>query len=283
MPTQKPITNHQQFFFHSTLFNHKKIMAEWVSRKRKQPNPSSKPSPSPQSAIPSSLLPHLTWTKLPCHKKPRANAGHSGKETLHREVGRAIFFLPHPNTDLDDDEERKMTWFQGRFFPSSSPPSPTSAADAPFRSEAKSWGLMGVQTDVVDECMRCSEGGYRELDLTVIRYTSGGSGSKKVKCNFSAIWTGGDMMALSTDPYAVYGLGEEIGVKFDPSTLIEGRKALEAGSKYFPALSKQIEDGEEALVVVGKMEMIVPLDFVRKGGGTLQRGNDEDDDGLWDD
>ena len=82
------------------------------------------------------------------------------------------------NYDDDDEEKEKRTmWFQGRFFPGTSSNhgrSPTSVAGAGGRSGvgvgvgvggggvASSWGMLAVQNEVVDECLACAEGGYRE-------------------------------------------------------------------------------------------------------------------------
>lgn len=93
------------------------------------------------------------------------------------------------------------------------------------------------------------------------------------------------MMRLSSD----YALRDnETGVKFEPNMLIDGPKALEIGRKYFPKLTNQLLDGQnkedvEALVVIGTMEVVLPVEFVRKGNGIKMNVKNEDDDVLWSD
>ena len=38
-----------------------------------------------------------------------------------------------------------------------------------MNATTNSWGLLATQNTIIDECLTCSEGGYRELDLTFIR------------------------------------------------------------------------------------------------------------------
>mmetsp|Transcript_30507 Transcript_30507/g.35040 ORF Transcript_30507/g.35040 Transcript_30507/m.35040 type:complete len:334 (+) Transcript_30507:111-1112(+) len=45
-------------------------------------------------------------------------------------------------------------WFQGHFIPS--------------RMNNSSFGLLAVQRHDMDECMKCKDGGYREIDLTIL-------------------------------------------------------------------------------------------------------------------
>ena len=277
-------------------------MSEWFGRKR--PATSYIEEPKVDSR-PDTLTPHLGWTQLhPCHtKKRKPNAinrdddrGNIGnKEELQRVRGKAIFFLHDANSDLrdtdnDDDagkvgDDYNLTWFQGRFFPSTLPTySPTSII-SPNSFVSKPWGLLGIQKHVQDECLRCSEGGYREVDLTFIRHAGIGVDGQKKAIRWKQrelTWTGGDMMRLSSD----YALREsETGVRFDPCTLIDGLKALEIGRKYFPNLmneliSSQEETEIEALIVIGKMEVVLPMEFVRKGSET---NSHDDNDGLWSD
>jgi hypothetical protein len=237
-------------------------------------------------------------------KPKQCNPCWGKKAKLQRVKGNAIFFLHDVNSDLRDDDEadiknddrdgaeENLNWFQGRFFPStlaaSSPTSITSSCSTNFVS--KSWGLLGVQKHVQDECLRCSEGGYRELDLTFIRHVNTGVGARKKAIRWNATdltWTGGDMMRLSSD----YALRDsETGVKFEPTTLIDGDQALDIGRKYFPKLMSQLSDEKsadeyelETLVVIGSMEVVVPVDFVRRGVGGNIKDDAEDSDGLWSD
>lgn len=282
-------------------------MSEWLSRKRPA---ASNTVESKTASRPDTLTPHLGWTQLnSCHVKKRKpnnvlNTTNRGcgrdsignKEELQRVKGKAIFFLHDANCDLRDAENQNdgekvvddydLTWFQGRFFPSTlTTYSPTSIF-SPNDFVSKSWGLLGVQKHVQDECLQCSEGGYREVDLTFIRHANIGADGPKKTIRWKKedlTWTGGDMMRLSSD----YALRDsETGVRFDPCTLIDGLRALEIGRKYFPKLaneliSNQEETETEALIVIGKMEVVLPVEFVRKG--TETKTHEDDNDGLWSD
>lgn len=89
------------------------------------------------------------------------------------------------------------------------------------------------------------------------------------------------MMRLSSD----YALRlEETGVRFNPQTLMEGEEAWDVGRRYFPKLTSRLEEDrdslEDALVVIGGMEAVLPDDFVNKGSAPTDMN---DDDGLWSD
>ena len=260
-------------------------MEDWLLRKR--PRPSSPPNTS----ISSDLTPHLEWTKLTsCHvkkRKPNASSvsANVSSESLQRVKGYAIFFLHDANSDLrnEGENENDLNWFQGRFFPSIAltETSPTSVATSSTYT-SKSWGLLGVQKHVQDECLRCEEGGYRELDLTFIRHTNYRVGKKKtLRWKVDRLtWTGGDMMRLSSD----YTLSDnQTGVKFESRTLLNGRRAFEMGKKYFPKLVNRLADGDlsdndegfEALVVVGTLDVVLPSDFVRRGSETKIQNDNE--------
>lgn len=292
-------------------------MAEWLPRKRRAASRAAQTPDTSTKPVSFSDLP-LDWTKLnSCHiKKRKPSTSTSTKaslvgvatkhEGLQRVKGNAIFFLHDANSDLRDDndggnsssdgdgEEGNLTWFQGRFFPSTlmTASSPTSiTASLSSNCVSTSWGLLGVQKHVQDECLRCSEGGYRELDITFIRHINTGVGAKKKAIRWKRedlTWTGGDMMRLSSD----YALRDsETGVKFEPNMLIDGPKALDIGRKYFPKLIRELSDGQhtnteddvEALVVIGSMEVVLPTDFVNKGKAINTSMQNEDDDGLWSD
>jgi len=118
------------------------------------------------------------------------------------------------------------------------------------------------------------------------------------------------MMTLSTDPPYQYNSSlstKEPGVKFEPDKLMEGRKAMAVAEKYFPEMVKRLRirdvmmmDGDgggeddnnnndtapnsEAMVIIGDMEVVAPMSFVKMTSERGSYGNDsEDDDGLWDD
>ena len=306
---------------------------EWVSRKRKTLADSTDPASiaaadaqsrtqttSATTSLPSSLIPHLGWTQLSaCHiekakkkqKKKnlhlRLGKGRDVPEQLHKVVGKAIFFVHDPNPDIgdnqddsgevgDDDsssdgDDENTTWFQGRFFPRLGIASPVSVTTtSPI---VKSWGLLAQQKLVVDECLRCEEGGYRELDLTLIRHVASPFTGKKKTVRWVAEdlqWTGGDMMRLATDSMMSSLREDQTGCKFEPATLMGGKKAMDVATKYFPSLVRQLTDGNDdidlsdALVVIGDMEVVAPASFVSKGKRNSPiASNASDDDGLWND
>lgn len=296
--------------------------------------------------IPSSLAPFLGWTKMTSccvrpRKRRRVQNNANNNEPLVRVSGRAIFFLHDPNSanNKDNDEEQdndgdtddsNKPWFQGRFFPSfgmsnnnnqnndhNNRVSPTSVVVSgqhmlpSSSSPMNSWGLLAVQNAVEDECLLDDCGGYRELDLTIIRNkpTSSrnivgrntNSNSNKLRWVISDIdWTGGNMMRLTTDPYS--GLAtlpmDENGMAFDPKTLLEGDKAIQFASKYFPSLVKRLqiqnlmnEEGtgassstscDDAMVIIGDMTIVASQSFVHPQHVTMA-GVDTDEDGLWND
>ena len=177
-------------------------------------------------------------------------------------------------------------------------------------SSMNSWGLLAVQNAVEDECLLDDCGGYRELDLTIIRNKppssrnivgrNTNSNSNKLRWVISDIdWTGGNMMRLTTDPYS--GLAtlpmDENGMAFDPKTLLEGDKAIQFASKYFPSLVKRLqiqnlmnEEGtgasssttDDAMVIIGDMTIVASQSFVHPQHVTIA-GADADEDGLWND
>jgi hypothetical protein len=308
-----------------------------------------------RSGIPPSLNPFLGWTKLSaCHvrrprKRRRINQNINNDEPLLKMSGKAIFFLHDPraadnNSKDEDNDGDGKPWFQGRFFPSSglssnnnvSRASPTSVVSGQQQllstsssSSSSSWGLLAVQNAIEDECLLDDCGGYRELDLTIIRNkpndhhrlsrpavssSSSAAAAAATSTNSNKLrwiienveWTGGDMMRLSTDPYSLSSSAtslrmDENGVKFEPKTLMEGEKAMEIASKYFPSLVKRLqihklmnEEGtgttptssssslcDDAMVVIGDMSIVAPKSFVRPQSVSMAgAGGDSDEDGI---
>lgn len=88
--------------------------------------------------------------------------------------GQAIFCLH------DDDP----SWIQGYFI---------------ARGSTKPWGMLAVQ-EQIDDCLACSEGGYRRLSLTVYHHRMNPGRRRRENEKPWKIegidWTGGDMMSL---------------------------------------------------------------------------------------
>lgn len=300
------------------------------------------------NGIPASLNPFLGWTQLSaCHvrrpRNKRRRIQNDGEPLLCVE-GKAIFFLHDPraadsNNKSEEDGnvgDGNKPWFQGRFFPSfglssnnGSRASPTSVVASSDQQQplstisppltSSSWGLLAVQNAIDDECLLDDCGGYRELDLTIIRNkpnthyrlsrpSSAASASNNNKLRWTVEnveWTGGDMMRLSTDPYSLSSSAaslpmDENGVKFEPKTLMEGDKAMAIASKYFPSMVKRLQihnlmndEGEESassstfcddiLVIIGDMSIVAPKSFVRPQSIAFAGTGDSDEDGLWND
>jgi hypothetical protein len=126
------------------------------------------------------------------------------------------------------------------------------------------------------------------------------------------VWTGGNMMALNaSSSHSPSSDADEYGnVKFEPRRLVEGDGAAAIASRYFPAMAKRLRirnvlsgDGDSStsssssssvfggkrspedeaygapMVIIGDMEVVAPVSFVRMRRG-VSRAND-DDDGLW--
>ena len=216
------------------------------------------------------------------------------------------FFLHDPHAE--DGGDGNM-WFQGRFFPtagggdgtSRSPTSVLSAAGPPPSPGGGSWGLLAVQNTIDDGCLACTEGGYREVDLTFSRPTptvaGGEEGKKKARWTARDVaWTGGDLLRLATDPCAANAAAPlrttAPGVRFEPHRLVGGPRALELAAKCFPALVARLlrrhdvadERRAEVLVVVGDLEVAAPAALVGGGRAGDPRGVEPaEDDGLWED
>ena len=114
------------------------------------------------------------------------------------------------------------------------------------------------------------------------------------------------MMMLSTDPHTSTSIStDEPGMKFDTQKLMEGEKAIEVATKYFPSMVKRLQihnvtndnDDEltdnmmdDAMILIGDMEVVAPVGFVNcnrpRVGFARRLGNGDDssdDDGLWND
>ena len=70
--------------------------------------------------------------------------------------GKGVFCLHSLDTD----------WFQGYFIPDKS------NSNSNLNSKRKPLELLAVNRNDVDDCLQCSDGGYREIDLTVFSKSS---------------------------------------------------------------------------------------------------------------
>lgn len=185
-----------------------------------------------------------------------------GAATTPRNVaveGQAVFLLHEPNPD----------WFQGYLFRggggSGSGGCAGSLLGSTTNSEKKKpWGLLARQLEI-DECLQCSEGGYRRIKLTVFPYegetasSPGGAGGakeggneedkgeKKKKRSAAAAaavrnkkttldridWTGGDMMQLQSP-----------AVRMRADRLVTGPKAVPFVEGVFGGLLRKLRAAE---------------------------------------
>jgi hypothetical protein len=132
------------------------------------------------------------------------------------------------------------------------------------------WGLLGIQKEI-DECLQCSEGGYRVIDLKI---TSKGDKNKNSSMTLTTTtfvdveWTGGDMMDLKGP-----------GVYMQADKILTSTAALPVLEQVFESLTRRVReecqrDGDycndndeiidmlqvfpELTIVVGRMQLEIP-------------------------
>lgn len=171
--------------------------------------------------------------------------------------GQAIFCIP----ELDS------AWFQGYFIVRGSKPI----------------GLLAtIETDI-DDCLKCADGGYRQLSLQLCRRNnqdadaaeSAGIGRAEATTTertpiiipppiiFPNIeWTGGDMMTLRGNQ-----------VVFDTTKLLTGTKAMSVVEQFFGGIVRKLQESEghassqmllelipDVAIVMGSMKLAIPTD-----------------------
>mgnify|MGYP005846719937 CR=1 FL=1 len=151
--------------------------------------------------------------------------------------------------------ESDPTWFQGYFFPGQQMDDTENDITMSSATNQTPWGLLASQEEL-DDCLRCADGGYRRVSLTVFPFPH------KRKENLKNIeWTGGDMMRL---------MGEHANL--EPSKMISGARAVPYLEKLFGSLLRKVraslgeEEREtssvlellpEAVIISGPMKLIV--------------------------
>jgi len=128
-------------------------------------------------------------------------------------------------------------WFQGYFL---------------VQGQTKPWGLLAIQ-EAIDKCLQCTDGGYRQISLTVMPY------QQRQKVTWKEIdWTGGDMIKLR---------GQKMS--FEPERCLSGSRAVPFVEKYFRTLITKLQNEGEGYekvldvapnvaIVIGNMKVIVP-------------------------
>ena len=161
------------------------------------------------------------------------------------------------------------TWFQGQFIPNnaSTGTSVSQSNSITMKTNVSSFGLLAVQRSDLDECLQCKDGGYREIDLTILSSSSklhgtrnfGGTktqrGGRRRKLKIEKLQcTGGDMLRITTPPtlnsssrttndvYSEKGIMNnnenldqtQTQVTFDAERIITGKKVESLVKRYFP-------------------------------------------------
>ena len=133
-------------------------------------------------------------------------------------------------------------WFQAYLF---------------LQDEDTTWGLLGVQQEI-DECLQCSQGGYRVITLRVTTTTT------TDQVTFPNVeWTGGDMMDLNGP-----------GIVMQARKIMTGAHAVPVLEGVFSGIVRQVQaslndDNDEhpwdplqvfpeLTIVVGSMELRLP-------------------------
>jgi hypothetical protein len=203
-----------------------------------------------------------TATSRPC----KENTSIEGSVSLE---GKALFCLH----SLD------CTWFQGQFVISGG-------------SSIKPLGLLANQRDDLDECLQCSDGGYRELDMSIMLKPNK-RGERKPICLKGLTCTGGDMMKIST-PLEEGSDGKAksrpICLSFDGYQIITGNRVIPLVQRYFASLLEPSKGGvlkqlPDCAIVVGDMRIRLPKSCLKMQGGDVVKGvgnvaDDDDDDWL---
>ena len=268
---------------------------------QKDPSSSISSSPSPSSSSSSTKSQACTTSNI--HGTIQQN---NHTKIVH---GQAIFCLHDWNP----------SWIQGYFLPSTSSSFSSSSPSSLMKGTlfggvggdvtttsvdktlVKPWRMLGVQEEI-DECLECTDGGYRRLTLTVYQDTSPAMSSatravsdtgatkrlrKKMAktTKFHGIeWTGGDMMDL-------YDVDNKVDM-MKAEKLLTGHQCLRPLNKYFGGLISHLrrqclendddENGNNDRDDFDVLEFLPNLAIVI-GSMSLTVPNSDKDDGVDDD
>jgi len=152
------------------------------------------------------------------------------------------------------------SWFQGQFINARN--SVTLGG-----SSVNSLGLLATQREDLDDCLQCSDGGYREIDLTLsVREKGPKLCVERLPC------TGGDMLQIRT-PLEEGSNGtvkvRDTNVTFDADQIITGQRVGPLVRTYFSSLLTNhdvcvLEQLPDCAIVVGDMNITVPKSFLNK-------------------
>ena len=157
------------------------------------------------------------------------------------------------------------SWFQGQFV------------NEQKSASIKSLGLLAKQRKDLDECLQCGDGGYREIDLTILRRRNSNDRESERKSIVleKLTCTGGDMLHIRTpshDPDAGWK-PTEAGItkmtSFDAERIITGKRVDPLVRKYFLNLlppcrrdAPVLDQLPDCAVVIGSMSMELPKSFL---------------------
>ena len=166
-------------------------------------------------------------------------ASHPLSTTLN---GKGIFCLHSLDTD----------WFQGYFIPDNS------NSISNLNSKRKPLALLAVNRNDVDDCLQCSDGGYREIDLTAfssapkkfeeesnVKEKKQTVKKRKTKKWTRVICTGGDMLCFSesTTPITTEsssGRRQDGKLRFEAEKVLTGEKVEPFMKRYFSNLLQHV-------------------------------------------
>lgn len=166
------------------------------------------------------------------------------------------YFFPNVNTTAQSANQQKH---QQEYSMATDNRNKNSNEPTSFLNKQKPWGLLASQEEL-DDCLRCADGGYRRITLTVFSFRL--PDKKKTYSLNSIEWTGGDMMQL---------MGER--ASFEPNQLLTGKQAVPHVEKLFGSLlqkcrAKLDEEDEKSCsvlelipdvaVISGPMKLVVP-------------------------
>ena len=221
------------------------------------------------ATLPISDLP-LDWTRMKrqcsnvehLRRRDRAMSAFDPKRSIQIDVvdesdddnpficlaGRAIFCLHEINAE----------WFQGQFLPLNS-------------SRVRSLGLLCTLREM-DDCMVCLDGGYRELDVKVIRFGGSEGSSIPREQVIQCLSTGGDMMRMRSEDT----LHVDSRLSFDAEKVIVGTKSVPYLMKYFRSLVREVfpESFQNEANVANELDIRLPNCVIAIGAMILRVPNE---------
>lgn len=261
------------------------------------------PDSSSLSSLPAEPLP-VDWTQIKRRKRKRDDSS--------KEEESSSFCCEDPScldadTDADADDNARTdnfsrlnddkfltlkgkgifclhtldcTWFQGQFVNSN-------------KHKVKSLGILAVQRHL-DECLKCGDGGYKEIDLTILskklspdsaisQNASAGERKKVVIRKLSC--TGGDMLRITPRKARANQKDGTENASFEAERIITGDKVESLVRRYFPNLVPSCNEDEgtfaeqlpDCAVVIGDMSITIRKEFLPK----KKKQQEEETDDCW--